>query len=256
MACSWCGKTPVTMQRLTDSSYYCGIGCFVSAWRGHAAQHRTGLTQRGPRSDDVNEWANPEAEGEGKTTEQKWIEVADTQSYTPSVDDVGHMLKLACVPYSSDGSKKGIAKTLKTSYVIAPPPSPTPRRMMMVRNNVAVSVGKPGTARTNSSRCVPPCRPLPPGRPVPPPHHRPSHPQATNVPRPCPLTLASPAPLQHRLHHPHVQRTRRDLCHARRLPLLRLMGPAVELPAAQHPPRAALVPFGRHVPAGGSGGSL
>ena len=156
MACSWCGKTPVTMQRLTDSSYYCGIGCFVSAWRGHAAQHRTGLTQRGPRSDDVNEWANPEAEGEGKTTEQKWIEVADTQSYTPSVDDVGHMLKLACVPYSSDGSKKGIAKTLKTSYVIAPPPSPTPRRMMMVRNNVAVSVGKPGTARTNSSRCVPP----------------------------------------------------------------------------------------------------
>jgi CCR4-NOT transcription complex subunit 6 len=152
MACSWCGKTPVTMQRLTDSSYYCGIGCFVSAWRGHAAQHRTGLTQRWPRSDDVNEWANPEAEGEGKTTEQKWIEVADTQSYTPSVDDVGHMLKLACVPYSSDGSKKGIAKTLKTSYVIAPPPSPTPRRMMMVRNNVAVSVGKPGTARTNSSR--------------------------------------------------------------------------------------------------------
>ena len=73
MACSWCGKTPVTMQRLTDNSYYCGVGCFVAAWRGHAAQHRTGLTLKGPRAEDVaNEWANAEAEGESKTTEQKW----------------------------------------------------------------------------------------------------------------------------------------------------------------------------------------
>lgn len=142
------------MQRLTDNSYYCSVGCFVSAWPGHAAQHRTGLTQRGPRSDDAaNDWTNPDAD-DGKSTEQKWIEVADTQSYTPTVDDVGHMLKLACVPYSPDGTRRGVAKTLKTSYVISPPPAPPPRRMMMVRNNVAVSVGKPGTARTNSSRCA------------------------------------------------------------------------------------------------------
>jgi len=153
MACSWCGKTPVTMQRLTDNSYYCTAGCFVAAWRGHAAQHKTGLSTRGPRHDDAgNDWANPDNEGEGKSTEQKWVQVADTQSYTPSTDDVGHMLKLACIPFSADGSQRGVAKTLKTSYVIAPPPAPTPRRMLMVRNNVAVSVGKPGTARTNSSR--------------------------------------------------------------------------------------------------------
>ena len=151
MACSWCGKTPVAMQRLTDHSYYCGVGCFVAAWRGHAAQHRTGITLKGPRADDTNEWATADAEGEAKS-EQKWVLVADTQSYTPSVDDVGHMLKLACVPYSADGSQKGIGKTLKTSYVIAPPPAPPPRRIMLIRNNVAVSMGKPGTTRTNSSR--------------------------------------------------------------------------------------------------------
>lgn len=151
MACSWCGKTPVTMQRLTDNSYYCSVGCFISAWPGHAAQHRTGLTARGPRNEDApaDAWNIDETSGQ---TEQKWIEVADSQSYTPTSDDVGHMLKLAVIPYSPDGSKRGIAKTLKTSYVISPPPPPTPRRMMMVRNNVVVSVGKPGTARTNSSR--------------------------------------------------------------------------------------------------------
>ena len=56
------------------------------------------------------------------------------------------------IPFSADGSKRGIAKTLKTSYVIAPPPPPPPRRMLLVRNNVVVSVGKPGSARTNTNR--------------------------------------------------------------------------------------------------------
>jgi CCR4-NOT transcription complex subunit 6 len=72
-------------------------------------------------------------------------------SYTPAQEDIGHTLKLACTPYSSDGAK-GIAKTLKTAYVIAPPPPPPPRRMFLVRNNVVVSVGKPGAARTNMNR--------------------------------------------------------------------------------------------------------
>ena len=156
MACSWCGKTPVTMQRLTDNSYYCSVPCFVSAWPGHAAQHRTGLTNRGPRTDEINADGfgvdGGGGDGSSGTTEQKWVEVADTQSYTPTMDDVGHMLKLAIIPYSYDGSRRGVAKTLKTSYVISPPPPPPPRRMLLVRNNVVVSVGKPGQARTNSSR--------------------------------------------------------------------------------------------------------
>ena len=55
----------------------------------------------------------------------------------------------ACTPYNPDGTK-GIAKTLKTNYVIAPPPPPPPRRMLIVRNNVVVSVGKPGQFRTTA----------------------------------------------------------------------------------------------------------
>ena len=55
-------------------------------------------------------------------------------------------------PLSHDGYSKGVAKTLKTNYVIAPPPLPPPRRMLLVRNNVVVSLGKHGQARTNANR--------------------------------------------------------------------------------------------------------
>jgi CCR4-NOT transcription complex subunit 6 len=156
MACSWCGKTPVVMQRLTDNSYYCCVNCFLAAWPGHAAQHSTKAAPKPPvgggaeaKGADNERWAGLEVQEQ--TTEQKWVVVADTQHYTPAPDDVGHMLKLACTPFSADGTR-GVAKTLKTNYVIAPPPPPPPRRMLLVRNNVVVSVGKPGQARTNANR--------------------------------------------------------------------------------------------------------
>eukprot|EP00965_Chrysotila_dentata_P099610 3293049-Pleurochrysis_carterae.AAC.2 len=94
MACSWCCKTPVVMQRLTDNTYYCSITCFSVAWPGHPAQHRTGLTNRGPRTDNGKDMKGLLGLEAPETTEQKWVEVADTISYTPSMDDVGHMLKL------------------------------------------------------------------------------------------------------------------------------------------------------------------
>lgn len=97
MACSWCDKTPVTIQRLTDNAYYCSANCFFAAWPGHAAQHRTGLTNRGPPRGDgaapIEGWSLMEGQPD-QQPEQKWVEVCDTQNYTPSGDDVGHMLKL------------------------------------------------------------------------------------------------------------------------------------------------------------------
>ena len=125
MACSWCGKTPVTMQRLTDNSYYCSVNCFCSAWRGHAAQHRTGLSTK-VKGGDGEGWNNPDAEGEGKSTEQKWIEVADTQCYTPSVDDVGHMLKLVRARTPPLQSPSGPLAPLRCASAAPTPPRPRP----------------------------------------------------------------------------------------------------------------------------------
>ena len=57
MACTWCGKTPVVLQRLTDGAYFCSTGCFAAAWPGHPAQHSTGLAQRGPRHEGAENWS-------------------------------------------------------------------------------------------------------------------------------------------------------------------------------------------------------
>ena len=106
MACSWCGKTPVTIQRLTDGAYFATAACFIAAWPGHAAQHRTGITGKGPRAEGaaIEGWNVAEGQPE-QQSEQKWVEVCDTQSYTPSSDDVGHMLKLVRCPHSKRRSQ-------------------------------------------------------------------------------------------------------------------------------------------------------
>ena len=102
MACTWCGKTPVVLQRLTDGAYFCSTGCFAAAWPGHPAQHSTGLAQRGPRHEGAENWSSSHGPQE-HTTEQKWVEIANTMSYTPAQEDIGHTLKLVRAKWREGG---------------------------------------------------------------------------------------------------------------------------------------------------------
>ena len=61
-----------------------------------------------------------------------WLEVGRRKSYTPSIDDVGHTLKLECVPVDiTTGLPVSAPSTLPTSRVI-PAPSPIPRRLVSI----------------------------------------------------------------------------------------------------------------------------
>lgn len=63
---------------------------------------------------------------------ETWFEVGLGKTYTPTVDDVGHQLKLECVPVDAMTARSiGPASTVLTSRVI-PAPSPTPRRLISV----------------------------------------------------------------------------------------------------------------------------
>lgn len=77
-----------------------------------------GYSSQGARSEHVG----------GET----WFEVGLGKTYTPTVDDVGHQLKLECVPVDAMTARSiGPASTVLTSRVI-PAPSPTPRRLISV----------------------------------------------------------------------------------------------------------------------------
>ncbi|KAG6542221.1 hypothetical protein Mapa_016349 [Marchantia paleacea] len=61
---------------------------------------------------------------------ETWYEVGRGKTYTPTVDDVGHVLKFECVAVdASTGMGVAPASTVLTSRVI-PAPSPTPRRLI------------------------------------------------------------------------------------------------------------------------------
>eukprot|EP00271_Cylindrocystis_brebissonii_P008680 TRINITY_DN23154_c0_g1_i1.p1 TRINITY_DN23154_c0_g1~~TRINITY_DN23154_c0_g1_i1.p1 ORF type:complete len:646 (+),score=123.99 TRINITY_DN23154_c0_g1_i1:785-2722(+) len=63
---------------------------------------------------------------------ETWYEVGRGKTYTPSADDVGHVLKLECTPVeAASGLPVAAPSVLLTSRVI-PAPSPTPRRLISV----------------------------------------------------------------------------------------------------------------------------
>lgn len=69
--------------------------------------------------------------GSGET----WYEVGRGKTYTPTAEDVGHVLKLECAAVDvSTGLAVGSVHTVLTNRVI-PAPSPTPRRMICVSGN-------------------------------------------------------------------------------------------------------------------------
>ncbi|KAJ0815683.1 putative poly(A)-specific ribonuclease [Helianthus annuus] len=65
---------------------------------------------------------------------ETWFEVGRSKTYTPTADDIGHVLKFECVVVDVETkSPVGSSNTILTSRVI-PAPSPSPRRLISVTN--------------------------------------------------------------------------------------------------------------------------
>eukprot|EP01018_Ginkgo_biloba_P005378 Gb_27365 [translate_table: standard] len=155
-------KLPVT------KSYHCSPKCFSDSWRHHRSLHvraTTAVNENGAEDDEMfgrfgstgsgilstgaavgptsssgiqgapqnngSAFSNPAnvAERAGGET---WYEVGRSKTYTPTADDVGHVLKLECLAVdASTGLPVAPASTMLTARVI-PAPSPTPRRVIPV----------------------------------------------------------------------------------------------------------------------------
>ncbi|CAI9100976.1 OLC1v1038176C1 [Oldenlandia corymbosa var. corymbosa] len=149
LQCLGCVKAKIPVLK----SYHCSPKCFSDAWQHHRALHERAASA-------VNENGNEEEEifgrfnstGSGVTNlassqanaapvypttitqrgGETWFEVGRNKTYTPTADDIGHVLKFECVVIDAETKQQvGHSSTLNTSRVI-PAPSPTPRRLISV----------------------------------------------------------------------------------------------------------------------------
>eukprot|EP00898_Chlorokybus_atmophyticus_P003875 jgi/Chlat1/4489/Chrsp29S04432 len=156
LQCILCVKAGVPEAK----SYHCSTDCFQAAWRTHRTLHLR--SQANGARENGHEDGNTAPEGStqistpprfnssassfngnsnnvlyGPRTPEvsgiQWVEIGHSRTYTPTEDDVGHMLKYECtpcdantnVPHSSRGN------SLVTGRVIQAP-QPIPRRMINV----------------------------------------------------------------------------------------------------------------------------
>ncbi|KAJ3702722.1 hypothetical protein LUZ61_006427 [Rhynchospora tenuis] len=133
-------KIPVT------KSYHCSAKCFSDTWQHHRVLHeRAANTENGTEEDGGGDHLfgrlptqSPSTNGPvpivnpDKNSGETWYEVGRSKTYTPTSDDIGHVLRFECVVVDVDTRiPVGTVSSILTSRVI-PAPTPTPRRMIPV----------------------------------------------------------------------------------------------------------------------------
>ncbi|KAJ0788011.1 putative poly(A)-specific ribonuclease [Helianthus annuus] len=158
LQCLGCVKAKLPVAK----SYHCTTKCFSDAWQHHRVLHEraaSAVNENGNEEEDIygrfnnttsginnnnnNSNTNGQAVANGTTypatvTQRNggeiWFEVGRFKTYTPTAEDIGHVLKFECVVVDLDTkSPVGQANTILTSRVI-PAPSPSPRRLISVTN--------------------------------------------------------------------------------------------------------------------------
>ncbi|XP_030448950.1 carbon catabolite repressor protein 4 homolog 1-like [Syzygium oleosum] len=158
LQCLGCVKAKIPVAK----SYHCSPKCFSDAWQHHRVLHdraASAVSENGNEEEELFGRFNSSGSGVVNTalsgslssstltngsaplypqtvTQRSggvtWIEVGRSKTYTPSADDIGHVLKFECVVVDAETKLLvGHVNTILTSCVI-PAPSPSPRRLIPV----------------------------------------------------------------------------------------------------------------------------
>ncbi|KAK1420766.1 hypothetical protein QVD17_22619 [Tagetes erecta] len=173
LQCLGCVKAKLPVAK----SYHCTTKCFSDAWQHHRVLHEraaSAVNENGNEEEDIYGRFNNTSSGMNSSSTngqvvanggtgtvttplypaavtqrnggETWFEVGRCKTYTPTLEDIGHLLKFECVVVDSETqSSVGQANTILTSRVI-PAPSPSPRRLVSVTNaDVAGHLDTSGT---------------------------------------------------------------------------------------------------------------
>ncbi|XP_010243421.1 PREDICTED: carbon catabolite repressor protein 4 homolog 2-like [Nelumbo nucifera] len=162
LQCMGCVKAKIPVAK----SYHCSPRCFSDAWQHHRVLHdraASAVNENGAEEEELFGRFNNAGSGVANTTlsgstssigqsanlnngsapvypavitekngGETWFEVGRSKTYTPTADDIGHVLKFECVAVDAESKLPvGHVSTITTSRVI-PAPSPTPRRLVPV----------------------------------------------------------------------------------------------------------------------------
>ncbi|KAL0338028.1 UNVERIFIED_CONTAM: Carbon catabolite repressor protein 41 [Sesamum calycinum] len=155
LQCLGCVKAKIPVAK----SYHCSPKCFSDAWQHHRVLHEraaSAVNENGSEDEEIFGRFNSTGSNMGLSTShsnpnlsngstavypatvtqrsggETWFEVGCYKTYTPTADDIGHVLKFECVVVDAETKlAAGPANTLLTSRVI-PAPSPSPRRLIIV----------------------------------------------------------------------------------------------------------------------------
>jgi len=158
LQCLGCLKAKIPVAK----SYHCTPKCFSDAWQHHRVLHDRAASsgnENGNEEEELFGRFNNSGSGSINTTlsasassasltngsapvypaaitqrsgGETWFEVGRSKTYTPTADDIGHVLKFECAVVDAETKLTvGHGSTLLTSRVI-PAPSPSPRRLIPV----------------------------------------------------------------------------------------------------------------------------
>ncbi|KAL1554579.1 Carbon catabolite repressor protein 4 1 [Salvia divinorum] len=176
LQCLGCLKAKLPVAK----SYHCSPKCFADAWQHHRLLHEraaSALNENATEEEEVFGRFNSSGSNASLSTSQSnpnlsnanttlyptavtqrnggetWVEVGYTKIYTPTADDVGHVLKFECTVVDAETKLTvGSPSTFSTSRVI-PAPSPIPRRVIPVGMDVSRNIdfdGRNASAMTFS----------------------------------------------------------------------------------------------------------
>ncbi|EYU20684.1 hypothetical protein ABFS83_11G002500 [Erythranthe nasuta] len=172
LQCLGCVKAKIPVAK----SYHCSTKCFSDAWQHHRVLHEraaSAVNENGSEEEEIfGRFSSTGGNGSMTTSQsnpslsngntalypatvtqrggETWFEVGCNKTYTPTADDIGHVLKFECVVVDAETKLVvGSASTLLTSRVI-PAPSPSPRRMVYV-SGIDAPGNQDGDGRISSS---------------------------------------------------------------------------------------------------------
>ncbi|KAJ7975960.1 Carbon catabolite repressor 4-like protein [Quillaja saponaria] len=158
LQCLGCVKAKIPVAK----SYHCTPKCFSDAWQHHRVLHdraASAVNDNGNEEEEVFGRFNSSSSGvinnslsssasspsltngsaplypaavTQRSGGETWFEVGRSKTYTPTADDIGHVLKFECVVVDAETKLPvGHVNTILTSRVI-PAPSPSPRQLIPV----------------------------------------------------------------------------------------------------------------------------